>query len=407
MSVKLYRITCGSIALLVVDLIWVLSAELTEYLFRGQAYDKPFFTAYVKTSLFTAYLLGFVVCREWRQLCGQWPRLSPTSGANGRDIRLASNGGASSSASLSSPTAGSTQLYSILDSSGDHNESPEEDDEGLESDDNVDEDNAVGGGTEDEPPVLLSEPIWVPIKYSASDAGSTGSTAVNSGADATESESEARPKSGGRRAKKTAADERSTNGRSSKSVRFSRLTEVRHMSGAEAEEALLARLSYQATIRAQQAREATARAHHQRLTVSETVKLALIFAWLWFTANWSYQLALKYSEAGVANLLSSTCALFAVVLAPALPSHAVSDSFSLTKLVAVVVSVASVAVITTAQSPIETVDSVPVGALWALFGAFFYALYTVVLRHKVSNEDHLNIPMFFGMSVHLFVSFRY
>ncbi|CAG2164994.1 unnamed protein product [Oppiella nova] len=113
------------------------------------------------------------------------------------------------------------------------------------------------------------------------------------------------------------------------------------------------------------------------------------------------------SQAGVANLLSSTCALFAIVLAPALPSHAVSDSFSLTKLVAVVVSVASVAVITTAQSPIETVDSVPVGALWALCGAFFYALYTVVLRHKVSNEDHLNIPMFFGMSVHLFVSFRF
>ena len=39
---------------------------------------------------------------------------------------------------------------------------------------------------------------------------------------------------------------------------------------------------------------------------------------------------------------------------------------------------------------------IPVGALWALSGALLYALYLVLLRRKVDNEDKLNIPMFFG-----------
>ena len=41
---------------------------------------------------------------------------------------------------------------------------------------------------------------------------------------------------------------------------------------------------------------------------------------------------------------------------------------------------------------------IPVGALWALSGALLYALYLVLLRRRVDNEDKLNIPMFFGKS---------
>ena len=39
---------------------------------------------------------------------------------------------------------------------------------------------------------------------------------------------------------------------------------------------------------------------------------------------------------------------------------------------------------------------IPAGALWALSGALLYALYLVLLRRRVDNEDKLNIPMFFG-----------
>lgn len=38
-----------------------------------------------------------------------------------------------------------------------------------------------------------------------------------------------------------------------------------------------------------------------------------------------------------------------------------------------------------------------VGTLfWALSGALLYAIYLVLLRRRVDNEDKLNIPMFFG-----------
>ena len=36
--------------------------------------------------------------------------------------------------------------------------------------------------------------------------------------------------------------------------------------------------------------------------------------------------------------------------------------------------------------------------LWALAGAILYALYLVLLRRRVDNEEKLNIPMFFGES---------
>jgi drug/metabolite transporter (DMT)-like permease len=32
----------------------------------------------------------------------------------------------------------------------------------------------------------------------------------------------------------------------------------------------------------------------------------------------------------------------------------------------------------------------------ALFGAFFYSSYTVLLRRKVNHEDNMDAPMFFG-----------
>ena len=39
---------------------------------------------------------------------------------------------------------------------------------------------------------------------------------------------------------------------------------------------------------------------------------------------------------------------------------------------------------------------IPVGGLYALTSAWFYAMYLVFLRRKVDNEDKMDIPMFFG-----------
>ena len=61
------RIVFGLLLLLVVDVIWVASAEFTEYIFHDLEYDKPFFSTYFKTSLFMVYLTGFVFYRPWRE----------------------------------------------------------------------------------------------------------------------------------------------------------------------------------------------------------------------------------------------------------------------------------------------------------------------------------------------------
>lgn len=105
------RMALGVVILLLVDVIWVASSELTsvsfftsstdqtrgqndprrrqlhalsmaaptdltdssssllQYIFRRQEYNKPFFSTFTKTSMFVLYLLGFLLWRPWRQQC--------------------------------------------------------------------------------------------------------------------------------------------------------------------------------------------------------------------------------------------------------------------------------------------------------------------------------------------------
>jgi len=63
------RLALGLLTLLLVDVIWVASSELTEYIFKSQNYNKPFFSTYLKTSLFMLYLPGFLIYKPWREQC--------------------------------------------------------------------------------------------------------------------------------------------------------------------------------------------------------------------------------------------------------------------------------------------------------------------------------------------------
>jgi len=63
------RIIAGIIILLLVDVIWVVSAELSEYIFHNANFNKPFFTTYFKSSMFTLYLFGFFFVRRWQFQC--------------------------------------------------------------------------------------------------------------------------------------------------------------------------------------------------------------------------------------------------------------------------------------------------------------------------------------------------
>ncbi|XP_064079213.1 solute carrier family 35 member F5-like isoform X2 [Macrobrachium nipponense] len=63
------RLALGIFVLLLVDIIWVASSELSEYIFHDSGFNKPFFSTYLKTSMFSLYLLGFIFWSPWRHQC--------------------------------------------------------------------------------------------------------------------------------------------------------------------------------------------------------------------------------------------------------------------------------------------------------------------------------------------------
>ena len=82
------RLCVGLLILLLVDVIWVASSEFTKYIFTELSYDKPYFSTYFKNSLFSSYLLGFVMYRPWRhQLLNQGGGGNGLSGRQQRRLR--------------------------------------------------------------------------------------------------------------------------------------------------------------------------------------------------------------------------------------------------------------------------------------------------------------------------------
>ncbi|CAG2059551.1 unnamed protein product [Timema podura] len=238
---KSQRLLLGLFVLLLVDVIWVSSSELTKYIYRNTNFEKPFFSTYVKTSMFTLYLLGLCFWPPWRDQCNK------------------------------------PATYMYID--------PNVEDENFYTEANT----------------SLSDPTFVPIKVPETADKSSG----------------------------TESDDSSV-----RSVRFSKLAEVRHMSDTDATEALLARLSYQASLRAGE----VARRAASKFPIQTVAKIALMFCLLWFVANYTYQIALKETEAGIVTVLSSTSSLFTLVLAALFPSN-LGDRFTLSKLVAVCISI--------------------------------------------------------------------
>lgn len=172
------------------------------------------------------------------------------------------------------------------------------------------------------------------------------------------------------------------------------------MSAHEATDALMARLSYAASLRIR--RQKT---HHK------TAKTALLFCLLWFVANYFFQLALEMDEAAMITLVSSTSSFFIICLAAVFPS-ATGDKLTITKVIAVALNIGGVVAIT--MNDLHDTKMTR-GVLLALFSAFFYAAYLVFVKRKSDTEEKVDIPLFFGELSHLilglirclsFVSFR-
>uniref|UniRef100_A0A3Q3JDB3 Solute carrier family 35 member F5 n=1 Tax=Monopterus albus TaxID=43700 RepID=A0A3Q3JDB3_MONAL len=300
------RMALGVVILLLVDVIWVASSELTSYIFKRQEYNKPFFSTFTKTSMFVLYLLGFLLWRPWRQQCtGTLKR--PHSAFQFADAE----------AYFASCTSDTT----------------------VNS--------------------CLSEPLYVPVIFFSAEH----STCLVGDCESSASKKHR--------------------------VRFSNIMEVRQLPPTQALEAKLSRMSYPAA----KEHEAMLRTVG-KLTITDVAKISFFFCFVWFLANLSYQEALSDTQVAIVNILSSTSGLFTLILAAIFPSSS-SDRFTLSKLLAVALSMGGVALVSFSSMD-DPDEKGAIGSLWSLVGAVLYAIYVVMIKRRVDREDKLDIPMFFG-----------
>lgn len=474
MRLATVRFVIGASILLLVDVLWVASSEITEYLYHEKNFNKPFFTAYVKSIMFSIYIVGFFFCDSW------WSSYKSFSLNRLPDYY--------------SSIADTDQQNLTMDDEDEDEEELENDDQKniereitLENNEfqeidlnqpnvsincNIDDvettnENKSSASLSTSTSSFIGDSMWLPIKHCSDNSSLSGRsddddsisgdvtieslTALNKhSTDSLTSSNDHKmlisnmnvnfKKKKNRRNKRKCRLEESNieesslkNTKSKRSVRFSKLIEVRTLSEKHAEDAYISRLSYSAFMRHiynktqhnltsnNESSDSISNSSDfeyrgPKLNVKDTALLAFYFTPIWFAANLSFHVGLQYSEAGLVNVLSSTTPLFTLLLSIIFPSGSNSDNISLTKLLGVLVFISSVAIISTSE-PINHSHSqpptvkpepnaiklqllnetvMPLGSIWSLVGAFFYAVYIVLMRYNVMHDGMLNFPMFFG-----------
>ncbi|XP_034835658.1 solute carrier family 35 member F5 isoform X2 [Maniola hyperantus] len=281
----------GLFILFLVSVLWVVSSELTKYIYIEKKLERPFLVTYVRSSLLFVYLLV---------LCFTPPTRDPCQPADYTQ--------------LTEPTA-------------------ETDDENFYTEAN----NSLGDST------------FIPVR-----AGET-----------TDSD-DATPRA----------------------VRFNKVAEVRVMSAAMAGEALLARLSWSASMRATEyaQRRAAAAATRRHL------KLALVFSLPWFVSNYLYRLSLLHTTTCSATLYTSVTGAFALSIG-AIFAQVPYDRFSLSKFVAILLTTAGLVVLGVTESHQSNWTAV----LAALGSALCYAAHLIIFRQEMRKGDGINSFLLVGV----------
>ncbi|XP_037295251.1 solute carrier family 35 member F5 [Manduca sexta] len=282
----------GVFILLLAVVLWVVSSEMTKYLYIEKNLERPFLVTYVRSSLLFIYLIV---------LCFSPPTRDPCRPADYTQ--------------LLEPTA-------------------ETDDENYFNDSSN---------------TSLGDSTFVPVR-----AGET-----------TDSD-DAAPRA----------------------VRFNKVAEVRVMSAAMASEALLARLSWAASVRASEhaQRRAAAAATRRHL------RLAVLFSVPWFISNYLYRLSLLYTSTSSATIYTSTAGAFALSLG-AVFAQVPNDRFTFSKCVAVLLTAAGLVVLGVSESHQSNWTAV----LAALGSALCYAIHLLLFRRELRKGDGINSPLLVGV----------
>lgn len=161
------------------------------------------------------------------------------------------------------------------------------------------------------------------------------------------------------------------------------------------------------------------------LTTRETAKLASIFCFLWFIANWSVNASLRYTSVGSSTVLASTSGLFTMIVGRLVGI----EGLSVWKISAVIgrsvnsilvcdpmtdysISFVGVLLVSLADSspahpktnppPPSSSATLPppsnplLGDALALLSAAFYAFYLSLLKVRIKTESRVDMQLFFG-----------
>eukprot|EP00052_Salpingoeca_macrocollata_P006852 m.56284 g.56284 ORF g.56284 m.56284 type:complete len:384 (-) comp15697_c0_seq2:92-1243(-) len=130
------------------------------------------------------------------------------------------------------------------------------------------------------------------------------------------------------------------------------------------------------------------------LPLCTIIKVASVFHALWFAANYAYNLSLDRTSVSSNTILSSTSGFFTLVLAAICPALD-ADRFSVSKLVAVLLSVGGVVLVSVSDAESDSGNNTATGDIIAIFSALMYACYLVFLRRKTGERD-IDMPLFLG-----------
>lgn len=149
-----------------------------------------------------------------------------------------------------------------------------------------------------------------------------------------------------------------------------------------------------------------------RLSLPETIRLSAQFCILWFLANFATNASLAYTSVASQTILSSTSSFFTLFIGALFQVESINKM----KLLGALVSFFGIMLVTKSDSNpkrcrnmqqgiicIESDSdftndafSILIGNLLALAGAFFYGVYSTLLKRKVKDENRINMKIFFG-----------
>lgn len=160
-------------------------------------------------------------------------------------------------------------------------------------------------------------------------------------------------------------------------------------------------------------KDSSSGAGEKRLSLSDTMKLSGEFCALWFTANFVTNASLAYTSVASQTILSSTSSFFTLFVGAL--CH--TETINRVKVIGSMVSFFGILLVTRSDSLQSNLHIKPfpgsstfddsdqtsadaiktlLGNMLALLGAFFYGIYSTLLKHRVKEESRINMKIFFG-----------